>query len=85
MDEAKLRLSYVTSILEETLTKRPYSKHLAVLLLQGELVNQLDSSRLARECLTNLTSEDFMQLSQLEGTIMMEFERVYPRVQGNAL
>jgi hypothetical protein len=85
MDEPKLRHSYVSSILEETITKRPYSKHLALLLLRGELTQTVDGTRLARECLTNLTSEDFMQLSQMEGVGMMEYERVYPRDQGTAL
>jgi len=37
IEEPKLRQTYITSILEETLTKRPYVKHLTQLLLEGEL------------------------------------------------
>ena len=80
-----MRQAYTSSIIEETLTKRPYAKHLGLLLLQGDLNHTVDGTRLARECLVHLTSEDFMQLSHMEGASMMEYERVYPRVQGSAL
>lgn len=84
LDEQKLRHHYVSNILEETLTKRPYAKHLTALLLQRDLMTTVDGSKLTRECLKNLTSEDLMQLSHMEGVSMVEYERAYPNVQGSA-
>jgi secreted Zn-dependent insulinase-like peptidase len=85
IDDVKFRQTYISSILEETITKRPYAKHLTILLLQGSLNKYVDGSKLAIECLKNLTSEDFMQLYYLQGDSMEEYERLYPNVQGNNL
>jgi len=48
----------VTSIVDETLTKRPYAKHLSMVLFEGRLTQGLDISKLAKENLKSLTSED---------------------------
>ena len=58
MDEQKLQKGYVASIVEETLTKRPYAKHLTMVLYEGRHTQGLDVGKLAKECLKNLTSED---------------------------
>jgi len=57
----------VRSIVDETLTKRPYAKHLAFALFEGRLTQGLDISKLAKEILKSLTSEDLFQLSNKDG------------------
>jgi hypothetical protein len=56
--DEKHRQALQVNIVEETLTKRPYSKHLAILLFEGKHNQGLDVTKIARECLKNLTSED---------------------------
>lgn len=75
----------MTSIIDETLTRRPYVKHLATFLLNGNYLQTVDGAKLARESLKNLTSEDFMQLYHMEGAQMAEYERLYPNIQGAQL
>lgn len=48
------------------------------------MIPQVDPARLARECLKNLTAEDFMQMSQMEGPSMLLYEKRYVAHQGNA-
>jgi len=57
-----LRRSFSVAIIEETLTKKPYVKTLTQLLLEDKLTKTHDQQKIARECLKNLTSEDFVQL-----------------------
>lgn len=54
----KQRQAFQSNIIEETLSKRPYAKHLAILLFEGRHSQDLDVTKIARECLKNLTSED---------------------------
>lgn len=75
-----MKLTYIQSIIEETLTKRPYVKHLTSLMLSATLFTTIDGGRLARECLKNLTAEDFMQLAYMEGAGMVEYERAYSNI-----
>ena len=84
IDEVNARNAYTTGIIEENLTKRPYVKHLTNILLSGQLAQSMDATKVARECLKNLTNEDFMQLSHMEGLNMMDFERAYQNIQGSA-
>lgn len=67
MPDMKLRKTYWTVILEETLTKKPYVKHLVLHLLEGGLRNgfEHDAAKLARECLKNITSEELWQLNMI--------------------
>ena len=58
MEEVKMQKSYITSIVEETLTKRPYAKHLTMVLYEGKHTQGLDVGKMAKECLKNLSSED---------------------------
>jgi len=48
----------MTNIVEETLTKRPYAKHLTMMLCEGIYTQRMDVGKIAKECLKNLTSED---------------------------
>lgn len=62
MTNANIKKNFVTSIIEETLTKRPYTKQMVLLLLEGSFAKTFDLTKLTRECLKNLISEDFMQI-----------------------
>ena len=65
IDDLKLRRLYSLSLVEDVLTKRPFSKVLALTLLNlsSDLNTQgsqwFDLAKLARECLKSLTGEDF--------------------------
>jgi hypothetical protein len=61
--DAKIRRNFVAAIVEETLTKKPYGKHFAGLLMDSLIPTSFERVKLATECLKNLTSEDFMQLA----------------------
>jgi hypothetical protein len=84
--DLKQRKSYVTAIVEETLTKKPYAKHLALLLLEQGNEGGVDQLRLAREVFKQLTSEDFYHLAIHEAQKMSQYEVRYPNVEsGNDL
>ena len=79
-------MSLTAGVLEEVFTKKPYARHLVLILLEGGLIgNNLDLSKLARECLKNLTSEDFMHLAQTQRQQMEEYENRYDNLHGNKL
>ena len=62
------------------MTKKPYAKHLLLLLLEGETLQSLppkDLAKLAREVFKQLTSEDFMQLSREQASQMNDYENKY--------
>ena len=64
VEDLKAKKSLITAIFEETFTKKPFVKHLALALLESELpVPLFDTAKLARECLKNLTSEDLVSLN----------------------
>ena len=69
-------------IIEEVLTKKPFVKHLLTVLLEGSISSDLDLVKITRECLKNLTAEDFMQLAQRDLQSMLDYERKYFDIQG---
>jgi hypothetical protein len=55
----KLRKNFAIGLTEDILTKKPYTKHLTILMLDGSISpNAFDVARIAKECLKNLSSED---------------------------
>lgn len=67
VEDPKQAKLFVKEIIEDILTKRPFSKHSTLLLLdtnQFPTIQQGEIAKLARECFKNLTSEDFMHLAQ---------------------
>lgn len=67
-------------IIEDTLTKKPYVKNITLVLFENP---KPAYQKTARECLKNLTSEDFMQLYQLEQATMNELEKRLRNTQGH--
>ena len=80
IDDHELRRIYSLALVEGVLTKRPFSKVLALTLLNltSDLRIQgaqwFDLAKLARECLKSLTVEDFWQLYILHREVMQGFE-----------
>jgi hypothetical protein len=64
IQDAKARRAYQTTIVDEILTKHPFTKLLTTVMLQDtfteffKFASEAELSKLARECLKNLTSED---------------------------
>jgi len=60
-----LQRAFISEVLEDILTKRPYSQYLSFFLLKGDSFDalQLDLSKLTRHCLRTLSAEDLMQLA----------------------
>ncbi len=91
IDDLKLRRLYSLSLVEDVLTKRPFSKVLALTLLNlsSDLRTQgsqwFDLAKLARECLKSLTGEDFRQLYIRHREVMQEFEDFYIDINGSAV
>lgn len=83
MTDAKIKRNFVSGIIEDTLTKKPYAKIYAGLLFENKFLNVVDPTKAAIECLKNLISEDFMQLAQAESERMAEYEKKYKNIQGN--
>jgi hypothetical protein len=85
LEDAKVKKTYVQGIIEESLTKRPYNKHLVITLIDGHLTGVSDEelARIARECLKTLTSEDLMHLADKDGQNMVEYERRYQGLQSS--
>ena len=86
VEDLKLRRTYSICIVEDILTVRPFTKHLALLILQrNECVSNdwYDLIKLSRECLKNLTAEDLRQIYVLAGIYQMaEFENKYNDING---
>ena len=84
IEDTKLRVSFTTAIIDECLTKRPYAKHLTLILLEGAVSNtNADLAKLARECLKNLSPEDFVHLHSFSGDSMSDYERRYRDINGS--
>lgn len=52
-----------------------------MVLLEGSYPKEFDSAKFARECLKNMSSEDFLQLYQEK--CMEDYEKKYRNPQGN--
>jgi ABC-type branched-subunit amino acid transport system ATPase component len=65
------------ALVEETLTKRPFNRHLVLILLTEFASEKFDMMKLARECLKSLTGEDLRQLHIGHGHAMEVFERIF--------
>lgn len=87
IEDAKTKKAFVQGVIEESLTKRPYNKHLVITLADGQLSGVSDSelAKIARECLKTLTSEDLMHLADKDGQNMVEYERRYQGLQSSDL
>jgi hypothetical protein len=91
IQDLKLRRVFSLALVEDVLTKRPYSKVLALTLLNltSDLRTQgqqwFDLAKLARECLKSLTGEDFRQLYISHREVMNEFEGFYIDINGNGV
>ena len=87
--DPKLRRSLSLALVEDILVKRPFTKVLAMELLNITSVvreqSEFDLARLARECLKNLAGEDLRQLYSEHDGVMAEFEGQYNEVQGSSL
>ena len=82
LEEAASRKQYIQNIVLECLTRRPYSKHLIVSLVEGQLRNHAEIAKIARECLKSLTSEDLMLLALNDHQSMADYERKYTNPLG---
>jgi hypothetical protein len=80
-DNNKTVRLFESGLIEDCLAKRPYARILALVLLEGSQPSQLDSAKVARECLKNLIGEDFLHLYQ--AGVMEPYEKKYRNTQGN--
>jgi hypothetical protein len=97
LGDPKAKRSVTVALVEEILTKRPFSRVLALLLLNSNEANPLraaqwfDLARLARECLKSLTSEDLRQMHLLasvdpEAQVALDgYENAYSNIQAAGL
>ena len=81
-EDAKNRKFYITSILESVLVQRPFTKHLVLALFENAITEDIDTAKLARECLKNLTSEDLSQLFHFAYQDMFQYEKTYSNIYG---
>jgi hypothetical protein len=86
IDDIKTRKSFVTGVVEEVLTKRPYNRHMLFVLIENSERFQAgaDLSKLVRELLKSLSSEDLMQLAHVDAEIMADYERRFQNPMGEA-
>jgi hypothetical protein len=91
LDDHKFRKTLSISIVEEVFTKKPYGKHLAIMMLSrpemnGNLMSRgFDLAKCARECLKNLTSEELKQLAILDPEGMPLYEKRFISTEGTTL
>jgi hypothetical protein len=64
-------------VIEEIITKRPYSSGLVLALVGTNSPKEIDTAKYARECLKNLTSEDFFNFFYFEESTLIELESKY--------
>ena len=72
IEDLKQRRNFSITLVEDILTKRPFTKYVAFLLLAGNSASLYGESsgfsswfdliKLSRECLKNLTAEDLKQM-----------------------
>lgn len=70
IEDVKVRRSFSVSLVEDTLTRRPFNKHLLIQLLDEQKPlrdsegagSWFDLAKLARECLKSFTSEDLRMI-----------------------
>lgn len=89
VEDLKLRRTYSMCIVEDIFTMRPFTKHLAFVLLERRedvFIDWYDIIKLSRECLKNLTAEDLRQIHILAGNpTMAYFERTYNDINGGTV
>ena len=84
IEDAKVRKSCALALVEDILSKKPFTKHLTLALLEQRVPKAVfDVTKLATECLKTLTSEDLTQLNLVVPQIMADSERRYKDIQGN--
>lgn len=84
IEDVKVRKNFSISLVEDVLTKKPYTKPATMILLNGGIARNLfDVAKIARECLKNLSSEDLFHLFLEDKEGMGELERRYNDIQGN--
>ena len=82
IQDVKQRKLYFTQVIEESLTKRPYAKHVLLFLLQqgNNGSNAAESVKLAKEVFKQVTSEDLYYLALHQGAKLAEFDRIYSEI-----
>ena len=90
VEDLKLRRVFSLALVEDIITKRPYSKVFALDLLNisSNLRNSqqwFDLAKLSRECLKSLTGEDFRQLYIQHREVMASFEAFYTDINGSTV
>lgn len=82
--DVKVRKNFAISLVEEILTKKPYTKFITLSLLADTIARSVfDVSKISVECLKNLSSEDFWQFYSADCWTMAEYEKRYNDIQGN--
>lgn len=85
VEDVKLRKNFAIGLTEDILTKKPYTKLLAMLMLDGTVSpNHFDIARIAKECLKNLSSEDLYQMYLIDKDAMSDHERRYYDINGSS-
>ncbi|CDW87252.1 UNKNOWN [Stylonychia lemnae] len=78
-ENAELKKTQFHSLVEEQLTKRPYSQMLTLLFMEDPQLNdgKFDLAQVVRNCNKTVSSEDLMQLGQSHTQKMNQFEQRY--------
>lgn len=86
LEDVKVRKNYSISVVEEILTKKPFTKTFTQSLLEDNTIPRsvFDVAKLAIECLKNLTSEDLWQFYLYNEEQMSEYERKYNNINGSS-
>ena len=61
-EDVKTRKTLAHSVIDEVLTKKPYTTAMVLVLSNTQQPQGVDYSKYARECLKNMTAEDFVHL-----------------------
>ena len=78
IEDVKLRKNYSIGIVEDIITKKPYTKPITIVMLNNSIARNIsDVAKIARECLKNLSSEDLFHFFLEDKDGMSEFERRY--------
>jgi len=90
VEDVKQKRSFSITLIEEVLTKKPFTKNFALLLLDEVKGSSLradawfDLAKLSRECLKSLTAEELRQLFIGNADKMSEYEAKYTNINGSS-
>lgn len=83
IEDIKVKKAFYTAIVEGIFTHRPYAKDLVLVLAGYKSIKDMDFAKLSRECLKNLTGEDFYNMYQFYNELLNEYERLYTNIAGS--